>query len=201
MGKVFLPGKPELPLRPSNNAAIIIVPLLINGSSQLIGLLIGLDIPSAPMPDIWLYIPSFIVVTLVGGGQEELGWRGYLQGELMPKYGLVKTSSFIGLIWGLWHAPLWFMIHDEHYFTPYIGFVLMTISLSFVFSYIYVKTDANKPIMVLFHGSTNAAMSVLYLLYANNPASDQSLYWVYVGVNILAALIVVFLTRKTKVSS
>ena len=181
-------------------AIIIIVPLIINGSSQLIGLAIGLDIPAAPM-NIWLYIPSFLVVTLIGGGQEELGWRGYLQGELMPKYGLVKTSSFIGLIWGLWHAPLWFMIHDQHDFTPYIGFVLMTISISFVYSYIYIKTDGNKLIHILFHGSSNAAMSVLYCLYANNPASDQPLYWVYVGVNILAALIVVFLMRKKSDSS
>jgi hypothetical protein len=177
-------------------AIIIIVPLLINGSSQLIGMAIGLDIPASPLPDLWLYFPTFLMVTFIGGGQEELGWRGYLQGELMEKYGLVRTSSFIGLIWGLWHAPLWFMIHDEHDFTPYIGFVLMTISVSFVYSYIYILTNGNKPIQILFHGSTNAAAALLYVLYANNAASEQSLYWVYVGVNILAALIVVFLTRK-----
>ena len=182
-------------------AIIIIVPLLINGSSQLIGLLIGLDIPTSPLPSLWLYLPTFLMVTLIGGGQEELGWRGYLQGELMDKYGLVKTSSFIGLIWGLWHAPLWFMIHDEHDFTPYIGFVLMTISISFVYSYIYIKTDGNKPVQVLFHGSTNAAAALLYVLYVDNPASDQALYWVYVGINIMAALIVVYLTRKTNESS
>ncbi len=36
---------------------------------------------------------------------EELGWRGYLLPRLMP-LGKPKAYLLLGLIWGLWHAPL-----------------------------------------------------------------------------------------------
>ncbi|HEY3375516.1 MAG TPA: CPBP family intramembrane glutamic endopeptidase [Candidatus Aquicultor sp.] len=36
---------------------------------------------------------------------EEIGWRGFLLPRLMP-LGKVKAYSLMGVIWGLWHAPL-----------------------------------------------------------------------------------------------
>ena len=36
---------------------------------------------------------------------EEYGWRGFLQGEL-DKLGRVRGVFLVGVIWGLWHAPL-----------------------------------------------------------------------------------------------
>ncbi|RLI62920.1 MAG: hypothetical protein DRO88_11145, partial [Promethearchaeia archaeon] len=98
--------------------------------------------------------------------------------------------------WGLWHTPLWFMIWDTHYYTPYIGFVLMTMSISFVYSYIYEKSNGNLLIIILFHGSCNAAHALLYLFYDDLPASEQYLYWIYVALNIVAAIVVIILRRR-----
>ena len=178
---------------------IILIPLAINGFSLIIGRIFSLSIPPSPLPhDKWfmpylLYIPYLLFVSILGGGQEEIGWRGYLQGELLKKLSPEITSLIIGFFWGLWHTPLWFMIWDTHYYTPYIGFILMTMSISFVYSYIYEKSQGNLLIMVLFHGSNNAAHALFYLFYDELPASAQFLYWIYVAVNILAAFIVIIL--------
>jgi len=175
---------------------ILAIPLLINGSSILIGTLLQLEIPPIPLPiDPWytpylLCIPYLLFVSILGGGQEEIGWRGYLQGELIKKYNPAITSLIIGFFWGVWHTPLWFMIWDGHAFTPYIGFELMTMSISFVYSYIYQKSNGNMLIMILFHGSNNAAHAIFYLFYDNKPASAQYLYWIYVAMNVIAGLIV-----------
>ncbi len=40
---------------------------------------------------------------------EELGWRGYLQNELNKHVSLLKASLIVGVIWGVWHLPLWFI--------------------------------------------------------------------------------------------
>ncbi len=184
--------------------AILAIPLIINGSSIILGRLLQLEIPPMPLPaDPWytpylLYIPYLLFVAILGGGQEELGWRGYLQRELLKQYNPALTSLIIGFFWGVWHTPLWFMLWDGHAFTPYIGFVLMTMSISFVFSYIYQKTNGNMLGLILFHGSNNAAHAVLYLFYDDKPASAQPLYWVYVAVNMVAALIVYSLMNRNQ---
>lgn len=37
---------------------------------------------------------------------EEMGWRGFLLGELGPRLGLYPAAIVIGIVWSLWHAPL-----------------------------------------------------------------------------------------------
>ena len=50
------------------------------------------------------------VNTIISGPTgEESGWRGFLQPSLEKKYSVVRTSLIIGIIWGFWHMPLWFM--------------------------------------------------------------------------------------------
>ncbi len=181
---------------------ILAIPLVINGSSILVGRLLQLDIPPMPLPsDPWytpylLYIPYLLFVSILGGGQEEIGWRGYLQGELVKQYNPAVTSLIIGFFWGVWHTPLWFMLWDGHTFTPYTGFVLMTMSISFVYTYLHQKTDGNMLAMILFHGSNNAAHALFYLFYDDKPASTQPLYWVYVAVNLIAAITVYSLMNR-----
>jgi membrane protease YdiL (CAAX protease family) len=57
---------------------------------------------------IWLAYPAvgvaalFLAVLTFG---EEYGCRGYLLPKLLP-LGEVKAAVIVGLIWGLWHAPL-----------------------------------------------------------------------------------------------
>lgn len=184
---------------------IMVIPLAINGSALLIGSALQLEIPPMPLPHeswflpILLYFPYMLFVSVLGGGQEEIGWRGYLQGELLKNHSPAFSSIILGFFWGLWHTPLWFMIWDGHTFTPYLGFLLMTISISFVYTYLYQRSEGNMPLMILFHGSNNAAHAILYLFYDQQPASEQPLYWIYVAMNVIAAGIVfVLMKRKQK---
>lgn len=107
---------------------------------------------------------------------EELGWRGLLQKE--TKYlGFIKSSIFIGLIWGIWHAPVILMGHN--YNNNSIMGVFMMIAfcvvLSFPMSYIRIKTkNIIGPSML--HGMINGSANVLSMfvhdgnLIFNGPA-------------------------------
>jgi membrane protease YdiL (CAAX protease family) len=44
---------------------------------------------------------------ILGPLGEELGWRGYFQEHLNHDTGWLAASLFIGVIWFVWHLPLW----------------------------------------------------------------------------------------------
>jgi len=95
---------------------------------------------------------------------EELGWRGLLQKET-EHWGFWKSNLFIGSIWGLWHGPIIMMGHNfPNYPIAGIGvMILFCISLSFVQSYIRVKT---KTVFgpAAFHGMMNASSGITLML-------------------------------------
>ena len=79
---------------------------------------------------------------LLGFG-EECGWRGYLQGEL-ARMGRVKGILLLGVIWGLWHAPVIAMGHNYPGY-PVAGVFLMigyTVALGFVLGYAVLKSGS-----------------------------------------------------------
>ena len=82
-----------------------------------------------PFHPIWMALLQGLLAgatlnALFGFG-EEAGWRGYLlhQWKHMQFW---KASLFIGLIWGIWHAPLILMGHNYPQHTQ-LGILMMTI--------------------------------------------------------------------------
>lgn len=87
---------------------------------------------------------------------EEFAWRGFLQKEL-EGIGFWKSSFFIGIIWGLWHAGL---IYHGYNFPnhPKIGIVFMTIGCAFfgIILSFFRKKSGSVITPALAHGVFNA---------------------------------------------
>lgn len=85
------------------------------------------DLPSGPgfIPGIFfisvILIPWINSVFAFG---EELGWRGFLLPRLMP-LGKTKAYLLVGIIWGLWHAPLITMGYRS-YTNAVLGIIIFT---------------------------------------------------------------------------
>jgi len=52
---------------------------------------------------------SFVWNFTSGPTGEQSGWRGFLQPNMEKDNGVIMSSIFVGVIWGFWHAPLWFL--------------------------------------------------------------------------------------------
>jgi membrane protease YdiL (CAAX protease family) len=74
---------------------------------------------------------------------EELGWRGYLQLELNKRFPVLKSSLLVGLIWGVWHLPLWFVsgFSGTHLLLYVVFFMAGLVSFSVITGYLYGNTS------------------------------------------------------------
>lgn len=105
-----------------------------------------------------------VTINAVAGFGEELGWRGFLQREL-GFLGFWKSSAVIGVIWGIWHAPIILQGHNypQH---PLIGVLMMTVFtllLSPIFSYVRLKAKSVIAAAVI-HGSLNATVGLAIMV-------------------------------------
>lgn len=94
------------------------------------------SVDGQPMMDPWLVVALYtlqgvLIAPLINGlftFGEEFGWRGYLQPRLMPLGGR-RTMLIMGVIWGVWHAPIIAMGHNfgmEYPGAPWTGILAMT---------------------------------------------------------------------------
>jgi membrane protease YdiL (CAAX protease family) len=108
-----------------------------------------------------------LVALLIAFG-EEYGWRGYLQDALI-KLGRIRGIVLLGVIWGLWHAPIIAMGHNYPGY-PLLGILLMTlycVGLSFVLGYVVFKSGSVL-LAAYLHALNNQVLSFLYIM-VNTP--------------------------------
>lgn len=101
------------------------------------------------------------------GGLEEAGWMYILQPELDKKYGHVLSSVLLGIIWLLWHLPLFFIRGTSHYegLIDFWMFAVQLIAFRFFYGAIYKISGKGRVFMcVLFHTMFNAASPVFGIL-------------------------------------
>jgi membrane protease YdiL (CAAX protease family) len=130
---------------------------------------------------------------------EEYGWRGYLQGELI-KIGRARGVLLVGVIWGLWHAPIIAMGHNYPGY-PVLGILLMalyTIALGFLLGYAVLKSGSVW-LAAFLHGLNNqvAAFLIAAVYRPDDPVFSfgVGLYGLIVWAIVVAGLLL--LGRKT----
>ncbi len=122
------------------------------------------------------------VINALFAAGEEVGWRGFLYPQLKAKFGKRKGWFIGGMIWGLWHCPLIWLIGYE-YGTDYIGFpitgmilfsVVITVALGIIFDWSYEKSNSIW-LPAVFHGAFNAAATIPPCVTITNTGSCRLL--------------------------
>ena len=112
-----------------------------------------------PFYTFFLSLPGNLII----GGLEEAGWMYILQPELDKKYGFVLSAVFVGIIWILWHIPLFFIPGTNHGegLINFWMFADQLMAFRFFNGAIYRISGKGRVFMcVLFHTMFNAASPI-----------------------------------------
>lgn len=102
-------------------------------------------------------VPVFLMIYFMNALPEEYGWRGYVLRPLTQRFGFLWASIVLGFLWGLWHLPLAFIDGTTQAAIPFYEFVVQTIALAIVYSWLFFKTKGSVLAVALFHASANIA--------------------------------------------
>ncbi len=132
-----------------------------------------------PLNPMYLFITAFLV-SIVLGGVEEFGWRGVLQPALTRRLNLIVANCIIGIIWGLWHLPLFYVAGAYHQGNSFFLFTLAGIGYSSFLTWLYAKTNSIF-LCVLFHAAINATASIGLSVSMSDAAFLYSAVFVFVA--------------------
>lgn len=116
----------------------------------------------------WLAVPStFLIVLLIGGPTgEEFGWRGFLLQRVQPVFGVLGASILIGIVSAAWHLPLFWISGTAQSHLPLALFLVRTVALSVISTWLYNGTRRSLLFVLLFHASLNTWPNTIYILEA-----------------------------------
>jgi membrane protease YdiL (CAAX protease family) len=154
-----------------------------------------------PLP---LMLGAILVSTWVQAG-EEVGWRGYALPRLATYLGLGGASVVLGVIWALWHLPLFFLQASGSEGQSFPIYVLHVTALSVAMSWLYWKTEGSLLVVMLMHASVNNTTGIVPAAVPN--AVDTMSFegspvaWVTVGVSWLMAALLLSRMRGAEIGA
>jgi uncharacterized protein len=120
-----------------------------------------------------------IVVGLIVGFFEELGWTGFAIPRMRQRYGILSTGLILGLLWGVWHYPLF----------SASGTPSVALALAIVLVRLFTWLPAYRVLMVWVYDRTGSLL-VAMLMHASLSASMFILAPLVTGVAIVTSVLV-----------
>jgi len=140
-------------------AAVLVVILATMGQLVIISLM-------GQAFDMTLFVAqlgNFLPLLILGPLSEEIGWRGYALGKLQTRWNALISSLIIGLVWALWHLPLFMMVGASQHELgiPFIGFLVSLMASSILYTWLYNNTKHSLWSAILLHWLYTYAVQVV----------------------------------------
>lgn len=151
-------------------------------------------------------LPTVAVLTLymlvqVGIG-EEVGWRGYALPKLQSGYSALVSSVILGVLWTMWHLPLFFNPDTSYNNTPFWAFLIFLIPFAILYTWIFNGTGGSVLMVMVLHAVTNASVGTLLrtIPEAAIAFSNADVYLVQAALLWVAAIAVVLVYGAASLS-
>lgn len=170
-------------------AIIILATLVVPGAVASYQPILGSLLAAYPM--------AFLLTVFLGGPLgEEPGWRGFALPRLQDRFGPLRGSLLLGVVWAAWHLPLfWTGVWTPPTVANVVMFTVMIVALTVIMTWVYNHTAGSLLIMILMHASFNTfANRVAAPLFPAPILDEYGLLPVLIGFTV-TALVLIAVTR------
>jgi membrane protease YdiL (CAAX protease family) len=143
---------------------------------------------------------TFFSTIMLGQSGEEVGWRGYALPRLAELYGLRLASLILGVVWAVWHLPLFFVRGADTYGQSFFIWAMGVTALSVTFAWLYANTNGSLLLTMLLHSAINQSLGIVSgaLPGADNPFSFSTSLPGWITLALLWLTAAYFLVRMPK---
>jgi membrane protease YdiL (CAAX protease family) len=148
------------------------------------------------------YLVSFVLIFFGGGPLgEEPGWRGFALPRLQLRYGALRGTLLLGVLWVFWHLPDFLTSAQRGgpganlvtlLTINFPIFFVMVMSLAIIFTWVFNNTRGSVFTALLLHTSINTFGIVQPLFTA--PSVTSTDLFMCLGA-VVPALLIIILTR------
>ena len=156
-----------------------LLPLFLIAVPRLIVVPLGYPLQLA-----WASQPVVLVgwflnnLTRSGGMSEEFGWRGYALPRLQARWNASVSSLVLGLVWAVWHLPLWFVAGSSQQGSSFWLFLANLVLLSILYTWLFNNAKGSILVAVVFHAMANTVSQMF-------PEPTANLfYWGVLGLTV-----------------
>lgn len=146
-------------LKPGNLLLAAALFLLVIAGSILLSAAFGQSLSQFAFTEDFSFrgVGSALLTILLASVIEEIGWRGYGEDAIAQYCTWFKESLIFGLVWALWHLPLFWLPDTYHYGLRLLGPVYMLnffvsgMPLGFFTTWVYVNNGRSMLACIIFH--------------------------------------------------
>jgi membrane protease YdiL (CAAX protease family) len=109
-----------------------------------------------------LMLAATLVSTLtLGQSGEEVGWRGYALPRMATRLGLGPASLILGVVWAVWHLPLFFIPGTSTTGQSFPLYLLQVTALSVALAWLWWRTGGSLLLTMLLHAAINNTKDIV----------------------------------------
>ena len=184
---------------------VLALPVAMVVVASALFMALGYTIDPSLLPErLASFAPLYVVMAVIGGGNEEPGWRGFGLPTLQARLSPFCATLLLGVVWALWHLPLLWgdpavragdvPVAD---LAPRIALLLASITAhAFWYTWIINRTGSVL-LCILLHAGYNTSNGLLVLVPADrmHGAAETVLLPIMTGVVIASVLLLLAATR------
>jgi membrane protease YdiL (CAAX protease family) len=171
----------------------LILPVILVLAHILNMILGGADFPKTGLlSEPWWILVVFLIFFILQFG-EEFGWRGYALDRLQTRWNALISSIILGILWALWHLPMFLSKGFPHYdyHLPFSQLFITLVIASIFITWLQNNCKGSLIPALVIHTLINISGEVLPLIEKSQDVQGDYSAWIIV--NILFTITVIFI--------